>query len=252
MSLHNERRIYEIDVIRGVAIMLMVFFHFCYDLSMFRYVQIDFFYDPVWVWFRNIIVTMFLIVVGMGLHLAYHEKIVFSKMAKRLIMIGISAFIVSLGTYMMFPMAWIYFGILHFIIVASIVGVLFVKIPKVALGLGCVILTYSALGYDLGELAEYARWLLPLPHATLDLVPFIPWFGVVLIGIFLQSQDIFQFMKLKKSPVKNTLNIMGKNALTIYMIHQPILYGAIWGYYTIEPDYIDPFVYEIINIIENI
>ena len=227
-------RIYELDVLRGFAIFLMMIFHFSYDLTMFRFVEIDFLNDPFWVSFRVLIVSIFLSVVGMGLYVAYHKEILFNKLIRRSVILLLASIVVSLGTFFMFPSQWIFFGIIHFILLASIVAVFFVKIPFTAFIVGITIVGLSFFDYiNLNFLMDYTRELFNLPYQTMDLVPFFPWLGVVLIGIYLQYQNLYSF-KFKNSIIKNILAYMGKHSLLIYLIHQPILYGLVMGYFTIN------------------
>jgi uncharacterized membrane protein len=79
---------------------------------------------------------------------------------------------------------------------------------------------------------EWARNNLNLPYQTMDLVPLFPWMGAVLIGIYLQYQNLFGF-KFSKSKIKDILSYLGKRSLLIYMIHQPILFSIVWAYYTL-------------------
>ena len=37
-----------LDHIRGLAVVLMVFFHFSYDLNVFGFIKVDMFNDPFW------------------------------------------------------------------------------------------------------------------------------------------------------------------------------------------------------------
>lgn len=229
-----KNRIYELDVLRGFAIFLMMIFHFSYDLMIFRFVEIDFLNDPFWLSFRVVIVTMFLSVVGMGLYITYHKEVLFNKLLRRSIILFLASIAISLGTFFMFPTQWIFFGIIHFILVASIVGVLFVKIPFTAFILGIIIIILSFFDYiNLNFLMSFSREMFNLPYQSMDLVTFFPWIGVVLIGIYLQYQNLYGF-KFKNSIIKNIFAYMVKHSLLIYMIHQPILYSLVMGYFTIN------------------
>ena len=43
-----------IDSLRGVAIVWMTVFHFCFDLTYFHYLRQDFYNDPFWTWQRSV------------------------------------------------------------------------------------------------------------------------------------------------------------------------------------------------------
>lgn len=224
-------RIYELDVLRGFAILLMIIFHFCYDLDTFQFVKIDFSHDLFWIYFRSIIIVIFLSIVGMSLYTSYRKNIVFVKFIRRITILFLAATLISVVTFFMFPTKWIYFGIIHFIFVASIIAVFFVKTPTIAFIVGIFIIVLSYYDYtNLHFLFLYTRTIFNIPYYTVDLVYFFPWMGVVLIGIYLQFKNLYGF-KLKYSSTKNILAYMGRRSLLIYLIHQPILYGLVKGYF---------------------
>lgn len=226
-----KNRVYEIDVLRGLAIVLMAIFHFSYDLAIFRYVQIDFLGDPYWIAFRVIIVSIFLSMVGMSLYISYHKEIYIGKIIRRTKILLLASIAISIGTYYSFPKQWIFFGIIHFVLVASIIGVFFTKIPFISLIVGIIIIALSNMDIlHLNFLMDFMRENLNLPYQTMDLVPLFPWIGVVLIGIYLQYQNLFGF-KFSQSKTKDSLSYLGKHSLLIYMIHQPILFSLVWLYY---------------------
>ena len=59
----------------------------------------------------------------------------------------------------------------------------------------------------------------------MDYEPFLPWFYVTLLGIFIESTGILQRFSIPKVFGGNILRFLGKKALVIYLIHQPILFG---------------------------
>ena len=62
---HAERlRFDRLDALRGVAIVWMAAFHFCYDLDHFRIIEARFRTDPFWTLQRTAIVTLFLLCAG--------------------------------------------------------------------------------------------------------------------------------------------------------------------------------------------
>ena len=70
-KLKGASRYAIIDQIRGVAIVLMVFFHLFFDLKMFGAVSINFSKDPFWYFIPRLIVFLFLIAVGLSLALVH-------------------------------------------------------------------------------------------------------------------------------------------------------------------------------------
>jgi uncharacterized membrane protein len=225
-----------IDILRGVAIVLMVFYHFCYDLTYFQLAQFDFYHAPFWLNLRTLIVSLFLGLVGVSLVLAAEHGINKRRYFKRLGLLLLFALAITISSYFMFPGRTIVFGILHFIAFASVVGLVFVRWPwgGLVLGVGLIVLDqiFQHRFFDQAGL----HWLGLMTHkpATEDYVPVIPWFGVVLIGIFLghwlQQHFALQFVRTFQTqwPPARGLALAGRHSLLIYIVHQPILFGALW------------------------
>jgi uncharacterized membrane protein len=218
-------RNYEIDLLRGFAIVLMIIFHFSYDLTMFGWAFFNTGEDIEWRIFRTIIVSCFLLAVGMSSYLAYQKSINQKKLAKTVGKLFCVSLLITIGSLLMDPNTWVYFGIIHFITVALPISVLFVRVPKIALvvGSGCIAgYWFGFLNFDF--IWEWSVLNLGIPLQTVDLVSLFPWIGVVLIGIFVMHNNIFN-IKLKPSVISNKLVFLGQHSLLIYLIHQPILYG---------------------------
>jgi len=70
----------------------------------------------------------------------------------------------------------------------------------------------------------------PDNHMYVDYFPLIPWFGVVLIGIFLAN--ILYADNIRRFPLPDLTHLrlvrmlqhLGQNSLMIYLIHQPLLF----------------------------
>ena len=226
------QRYFDLDFIRGIAIVLMVIFHFCFDLNNFHFIDIDIYNGVEWRYFRYFIITLFLLAVGISLVIANEDKIDLKKNLKRVALITFNALLVSVASYITFPHTFIYFGILHFIAFASLVGLLFIRIPKISLILGVAIISLSFYKYiDMHWLYLYLQPILHLPKHTEDLAPFTPWFGVVLIGIFIGNYRLF-ILNTPQNRLTKTIALMGKHSLLIYMLHQPLLFGltALFNY----------------------
>ena len=59
-------RIEAVDALRGVAMLWMTAFHFCFDLNHFGHIHQNFYLDPFWTWQRSAIVSLFLLCAGLG------------------------------------------------------------------------------------------------------------------------------------------------------------------------------------------
>lgn len=227
-----------IDMLRGFAIVLMFVFHFSFDLNYFGVITINFIEEPFWLNFRRLIVSMFLLLVGISLYLSTRKGIHWYAWSKRMALLLVYSGLVSLGSWMMFPETFIYFGILHFIALASILGLLFTRLYWTNLLLGIFIIlldiNYSNSLFN----APHLQWfgLMTYLPATEDYVPLLPWFGVVLIGIF-TGKMLFEETH-NKTPmswlswnsqqfIPRTLALGGRHSIHIYMLHQPVFIGLL-------------------------
>ncbi len=225
----SKQRLHYLDVTRGIAIILMVIYHFCFDLDNFQLIQIEMDTNPLWRGFRFLIITLFLSTMGMSLALTHAKGICWHCLKKRSLLLGGAAILVSIASYLQFPQTWIYFGILHFILFASWLGLYFVGKPWLSLITAIIILMGSVFSWlHTDALFSLVQQPLHLPRGyTEDLVTLFPWFAVVLIGIFIVAKDWHLIPRLKANFISNKVGFLGRHSLLIYMIHQPILFGAV-------------------------
>ena len=232
-TLKSSSRYPLIDALRGSAIVMMVVFHFCFDLSLFKHVNFDFYHSPYWLNFRIIIVSLFTFIMGMSLHLAHKQGIHWQKYIKRTgILLG-CALLITVTTYFTSGERFIYFGILHFIFVASIVAIPFLRLYWGNLILGSAILIFANRYENPLFHKPYLHWIgfMQYKPATDDYAPLLPWFGIVLLGMFFArwavSENHFGYIQAwrPKFPLTRGLAFIGVYSLLIYMLHQPIFFG---------------------------
>lgn len=218
----------------------MVVYHFCFDLAWFGFADFDFYDSPAWNAFRTLIMSLFLGLVGFSLWLAQGKRIVWHTVAQRTLLIAANAALVSAITWWQFGERFIYFGILHFITLASLLGLLFLRFYwlNLVLAIGVLVLAgYQHPWFD----PRAVNWIgfMTYKPSTEDYVPLVPWFGVVLTGLFL-AQWLTRTGKLsaQKEPAwvsrAGPLLLAGRHSLLIYMLHQPILVGIV-GLFSLIP-----------------
>ena len=232
MSKARRSRVPAIDALRGLAILAMVAYHFCFDLRYYGLIRADFENDPFWLGARALILTSFMLLVGMSLVLARRSGATRDAFWRRLALIAACALAVSAGSYLMFPGRFIYFGVLHCIAVAILLAAPFVTRPRTALvgGLAIIVagVSFAHPAFD----ARALSWLgfTTMKPPTEDFVPLAPWSGLVFVGIALAHAltrvDFRPIAPLARLP--RATQWLGRHSLAIYMIHQPILLGVLW------------------------
>lgn len=231
-------RYQALDMLRGGALVLMIVYHFCFDLNHFQLLSLDFYHDPFWLLARSVIVTLFLLLVGISLALSARRelgsKLFRLAFTRRLGWLLFCALLVSGVSYLQTPTRWIFFGILHFIVVASLLGLVFVARPRISLLLGLLLIAvgvfWSSPFFDQPAL----QWLGMMTHKpqTEDYVPLLPWFGVVLLGLAVAERWIREpapvfLRRCYPGRLARLLSGAGRHSLLVYMLHQPLLFGML-------------------------
>ncbi|MBX9767424.1 MAG: DUF1624 domain-containing protein [Bdellovibrionales bacterium] len=216
------------DSYRGFALVLMAVYHFSFDLNEFGILQKQMNHDPFWLGFRAIIMTSFLGLVGVSFYLGNtnYQSLSFKP---RLLKIASCALLISVTSYFLNPSTWIYFGVLHFIFFASLIAPLLVRYPRIALWLGVVLtgIPFFFRSMLFNRPGLVLTGLSPIRPDTEDFSPFLPWLGVVAIGVFVG----YWVSKNKPGWAHKeipALSKLGQNSLLFYMTHQLILYPVAW------------------------
>ncbi len=223
----NESRLYGPDFVRIIAIFLMIFYHFSFDLNFFGFLNFDIMLNPFWWFLPRLIVFLFLFTAGWSLILSHSKQVRWKKFFKRFFQIALCASMISVSTFFLFRDRWIYFGTLHCIALSSLISVLLLKWPKLLGILGFILFVLSWLGLDI-------PWI-KLDHAAMDNVELFPWLGAMFLGIFFAhfySHSLlvrFERWAFFKKPIFAKLTFLAKHSLIIYMIHQPILFGIFYS-----------------------
>jgi len=224
-----------VDALRGFAVAQMIVYHFIYDLNYFGWVTVRMLTDQPWTGWRAAIVSQFVLLVGVSLTLRSAFRPDSSDFWRRWAQIAGAALLVSAGSALVFGPRVIWFGILHFVAAALIIVRPLLRLGAWNLALGVAVvavgLLYSNPVFNQPPLA-IVGFVSALPR-TEDYAPLFPWLGVVLIGTGLGS--LWQRLDWKVPAVLQGLNaspprllvFLGTWALTIYLVHQPLLMGAL-------------------------
>ena len=238
----NLTRTDALDVLRGSAMLWMTAFHFCFDLANAGYTQQNFYTDPFWTWQRTCILSTFLFCAGWGQAIAVQQGQSWSRFWRRWGQIAACAALVTLGSMLMFPHSYIYFGVLHGMAVMLIVarltapwgrwlwllGLLSILLPQAAayaIGHGLLSASMNAAPWNI------LGWISSKP-ITEDYVPIFPWLGLMWWGV--AAGQWFAQKPWVNTPIPAKLRVlqplawMGRWSLSYYMLHQPVLLAGLW------------------------
>jgi len=240
----TETRFWELDLFRGVAIILMIVFHIVYDLYYFEVYDFDI-HETVWIYLAVFVFTIFFLLVGISLTLNYSKSIINQKSEKQIffqnVVRGLKIFcwglLITLLTWLVIPEGFVVFGVLHFIGISIMIAHPFLRSAQLNMLLGIVIIVFGLFLRTAYFDFPWLVWLGFRPHNfnTVDYFPLLPYFGMVLIGIALGNilyknyRRMFKFRDISKNPGIRFFNFLGRHSLVIYLLHQPILMLILMG-----------------------
>jgi uncharacterized membrane protein len=238
---HAAARLWEIDVIRTLAIGLMVVYHVAWDVHMLApQVDLDPF-DGAWRALQVTCASTFLAVVGVSFWVAHQRARrrglaglgLWGHHARRGAQVLAAACLVSLATLVALgPDDAVRFGILHLIAAAMLV----VLPLTVGLGAWNVVLGVAAIlvGLELKQTDTSIDVALILgfdPGETgVDWYGMLPWIGPTLIGVAIGAllypggERGAMLSRLRREPLgAGVAGAPGRHSLAIYLVHQPVL-----------------------------
>jgi uncharacterized membrane protein len=239
----DSARFDAVDALRGLAMVWMTVFHLSFDLAQFGYLKQDFYRDPFWTWQRTFIVSLFLLCAGMGQAMAVAQGQSWSRFWRRWAKVMGCALLVTAGSWLMYPQSFIYFGVLHGMALMLVIARLTVHWGGWlwALGAAAIALPFVAalvLGTQaMAPVAEILNapalnWLgfITRKPITEDYVPLLPWLGVMWWGVAAGQWLSHRGYGRATRPLPwalQPLATLGRWSLAYYMLHQPVLIGAL-------------------------
>ncbi len=232
------QRLIALDLARGVGIILMVIYHGFWDADFFSLTPSGLFGGLFWKWFRFVTLGIFLVAAGVSLAIAHSRGVRRRRFIRRLLIIAASAAAITGLSFLAFPDEFIFFGALHVIAVSSVIGLAFVGLawywPALA---GVAVLAATPLSIPAFD-TNWLGWIgfMPEPPISRDYAPLFPWVGLLLLGMAATRLAIgsgllsggFARYAPRFSGVR-WLAVSGRNSLLIYMVHQPILFTALFS-----------------------
>lgn len=232
----------EIDALRGAAVVMMIIYHFMYDLHFFGYSR-QVFDAPFWTYFQHATASLFIVVAGVSAALAAQSP----RLAPRPflarwrvfalrggIILGWGLVLTLITRLALGPQAYIRFGILHLIGLSIAVSYPFLTRPWLALALGLPLYLVGSWldGLTFAGPVTRLAWLgfKGAAYAPVDHFPLIRWFGLFLIGICVGRQSYARREgtalgpRLQRFGPLKALRFLGQRSLPIYLLHQPVLF----------------------------
>jgi len=235
-------RFWEVDFLRGWAIVLMVLYHLVFDLNYFAVYDIEV-SSGFWLAVARLTASLFLLLVGLSLTLSHSRAQLLGQEDRfRLRLLRRSAWILGLAlgitlvTYLFIGRGYIIFGVMHLIGLSLLLAYPFLRLHMANFIFG---LLFILLGAYLQNISVAFPWLLwlglaPPDFYSMDYLPVFPWFGVILVGMGLGSLLYPGYRRrrylpdLSLSPIVRALAFLGQNSLAIYLTHQPVMIAIMY------------------------
>lgn len=231
----SEDRLYWLDFFKGLAILMMLVYHFAFDLNFFQISHIDV-YSGMWIVIARFIQFTFFLIVGFSLYISYSKSRDYNKFVKRQFVRAVKLFGVAmcltLTTFLFYPEGYIRFGVLHMFSFAIILGAILIRNNFLLI---CLIFISLILGNVFSQIVLSTPLLMPLGITypgfySLDYFPIFPWISLVFTGIvaarFIDKHKLLRNFNF--FPHSRIFEAAGKRSLLIYLVHQPVLLGVIW------------------------
>ncbi|MCL2056808.1 MAG: DUF1624 domain-containing protein [Oscillospiraceae bacterium] len=246
------QRVVLLDELRGLCLVLMVIYHGLYNLTFLFGVPIPFYSAPLNA-LQLFICCGFITLAGISCRFSRGN-------IKRGLFVFAVAMGMSLATWYFMPGQIILFGVLHMLGLCMVLyGIMNPagKIDRVSGFLGlvvCLALFAVSWGVPKGHLGIFGlelfrlpavlysspyTFFLGFPHSgfySADYFPLLPWAFLFFAGAYIgtafrEGSTPWFFYR----PRCRFLGRIGKHTLLIYILHQPVLYGLMYGvFYLID------------------
>lgn len=217
----EEKRFFEIDLLRFIAIILMIIFHFIYDLNVYGKYNINYYSDG-WRAVGEISGFCFIFVSGLSCGFSQH-------IATRGVKIFSFGMLITITTYFAIGDEYVRFGILHLLGISILFYLILNKLNTKKL------LLLSIIAYLIGmlEKGKVINTFLLLPFGlyyrgfeSVDYYPIFPYIAYFILGIIAYRVFYQRGRKIISHNIQIPLiTKISKYSLWIYLLHQPIIVG---------------------------
>lgn len=223
--MEEKNRIWEIDLLRGIAFICMVYDHIMFDLNEIFGLNIHTI-DVI----GDFSAIMFMILCGIS-----------TTLSRNSIKRGIKVFCVAMGLtavtatvdILFKTKLIIVFGILHLLGIAMILSYFVKKLPNILIPIISAIIYLISIPLRRIKYLGNILFMFGIHDNTFyssDYYPLVPFLAFVFIGVFIgkvlydEKKSLFSF-NIKDNPI----SFIGKHSLLLYVVHQPVVLAILFA-----------------------
>ena len=241
----SGKRFIEIDLLRGLAIIIMIFAHILWDLDYFGILPLN---TSTYSVLHKTVAPLFFVLVGISVFAGRTKKQLTTDEEKkyntRLAVRGLKLFtlgmLLTIASLFVLPERPVFFGVLHCIGLSIVLCVFFLKYRFYNILFAVIILftgfVFSNINISNPSLLHLLIGIYPsdIWSYTVDYFPIIPWLGFTLLGIaigdclYCGNTRKFRLPALSNYTPAKIFSWVGQHSLIIYLIHQPVIAGALY------------------------
>ena len=232
-----SKRIEILDAIRGLCVVLMVFYHFLYNLTTFLDIPKIFIYNPVMNFLQVFFAGVFIVLCGISSNFSRSN-------IKRGLIMCVVAILITISTYIFDNNMYVIFGIIHFLAFCTLTyGLIEKRFKKLRLNFlfpTSLIVLFTMIQPILSEMVFEVKGFSILGFTNInflsaDYFPIFPWILLFYVGVYFGEKIKLNilpewFYTIKCEP----LAYIGKKSLIIYVLHQPVLMSITYALMSIE------------------
>ena len=233
----NYLRVFLLDITRGICVLAMIAYHFCWDLGFFGFIDPRLITQGFGLFIAQFIGLSFITIAGISSRILSLSDNFKKKFLKRFFKLVFISAVISTATFLLNRNSFIFFGILHFLSLCSLVSLILIYIKSsfhlFLIFLCAAIISISGITFNLPFMLSWLGFNREIP-TTNDFYPLFPWITFYFFGFWF-GKIIYEKLSKKENGFSMPIDginmllkffeYMGQKALIIYILHQPILFS---------------------------
>ena len=230
-------RLFLLDITRGICVLAMVAYHFCWDLGYFGFIDLRLITQGFGLFIAQLIGLSFITIAGISSRILSLSDSFKQKILKRFFKLVFISAVISAATFILNRNSFIFFGILHFLSVCSLISLILIYVKSsfhlFLIFLCAAIISISGITFNLPIMLSWLGFNKDIP-ITNDFYPLFPWITFYFFGFWF-GKIIYEKLSKKENGFSMPIDginmllkffeYMGQKALIIYILHQPILFS---------------------------